>query len=283
MKKLRIVRIIVVGLLLAGAVALVGCSRYNAEHEPRGQGRATDLAGRNLEQSGRGRNNMEGTFGRQRENGESATEALGRRGTGIGNNQESRGQAGRAQGATPAERGPGAPEQSGKSVVAMGSLEDLSGTLTYDGSEWYLDTGKDLMILHFGNSAYVDSTGIDLREGESIEVRGFVSGEEIAVMAARLNDQVFAYRNEDGTPLWAGNGRRDNQIVRSGSGQGRGQGGGEQSGRQGGQGRGYDDGRFEGRGPGSENEQLKGRGRGLDGADQLPWWHEEPIETDSQT
>ena len=50
MKKLRIVRIAVIGLLLAGAVALVGCSRYNTAHESQGKGRGTELAGRSLEQ-----------------------------------------------------------------------------------------------------------------------------------------------------------------------------------------------------------------------------------------
>jgi len=238
MKKLRVVRIAVIGLLLAGAGALVGCSRYNTAHESQGKGRGTELIGRSLEQGGRGRNNPSaaqeyrgsGGYGRQQENREYpterfSTEQFSRRGTATGNGQD-----GREQGGRLADRGSSSPEQSGKSVVEMGNLENLSGKLSYDGSEWYLDTGKDLYILHFGNSAYVESTGIDLREGEPIDVRGFVSNEEIAVAAARIDAQVYTFRNEDGMPLWAGNGRRDNQIVLpydgiGGSNQPRGQGG----------------------------------------------------------
>jgi hypothetical protein len=297
MKKLRIVRIAVIGLLLAGAVALVGCSRYDTAREGQGKGRGTELAGRSQEQGGRGRNNLSevqesrgaGGYGRLQENREFSDQQLSRRGTGN-NNSQGIGQGSRDLSGRLAERGSGGPEQSGKSVVDMGTLGNVSGTLSYDGSEWYLDSGKDLYILHFGNSAYVDSTGIDLREGAKIDVRGFVSGEEIAVATARLNDQVYTFRNEDGMPLWAGNGRRDNQIVQpyggsngAKSGQSRGQG---SQGR--GQGLESEDGSFERRGPGGGNDQTEGRGHGreLDGTDtdQLPWWYQQQLEQeDSQT
>jgi hypothetical protein len=289
MKKLRIVRIAVIGLLLAGAVALVGCSRYNTAHESQGKGRGTELAGRALEQGGRGRNNTSaeqesrgsGGYGRQQENREYPAEQFSRRGNAAGKGQDGRDQSGRL-----AERGSNGPEQSGKSVTEMGTLGNLSGTLSYDGSEWYLDTDKNQYILHFGNSAYVDSTGINLREGEPIDVRGFVSGEEIAVAAARIDAQVYTFRNEDGMPLWAGNGRRDNQIVRpydgsGGSNQPRGQGG--QGGRGRGQGLESEGGAFDRRGPGNGDEQLEGRGRGreLDGTGELPWWYQQPLEPES--
>lgn len=206
MKKLRI---ILFGLLLAGAVALVGCSRYNTAHESQGKGRNYELAGRSLEQSGRGES--------------SSTQGQGNRGAGRNGNAQvprdfSVERYGRAQDGTTADGrfqdlGFNTPEQSGKSVVEKRSISTLSGTLQYDGSEWYLNTSKDRYILHFGNLAYVESTGIDLREGETIEARGFLSGNEIAVVAARIGSQVFAFRNESGTPLWAGRGRRENQIV----------------------------------------------------------------------
>jgi len=297
MKKLRIVRIAVIGLLLAGAVALVGCSRYNTAHESQGKGRGTELAGRSLEQGGRGRNNTSsaqelrgsGGFGRQQENpvypaDRFRTEQFSRRGAGAGNGQDGRDQRGQL-----AAGGSNGPEQPGKSVVEMGTLGNLSGTLSYDGSEWFLDTGKGLYILHFGNSAFVESTGIDLREGEPIDVRGFLSGDEIAVAAARIDAHVYTFRNEDGMPLWAGNGRRDNQIVRPYDGQGgsnqpRGQGSGNgQGGRGRGQGLESEGGAFDRQGPGSGTEQPKGRGRGgdLDGTDQLPWWYQQPLESES--
>jgi hypothetical protein len=258
MIKLRIVRIAVIGLLLAGAVALVGCSRYNTAHESQGKGRRTELTDRNLEPGGRGRNNT---------------------GTAADNGQDSRSRGGRF-----AELESSTPEQSGKSVVAKGTLGTLSGTLSYDGSEWYMETGKDLYILHFGNSAFVESTGINLRVGESIEIHGFVSGEEIAVASARIGAQVYTFRNENGMPLWAGNGRRDNQIVRpydsiGGSNQPRNQGG--RGGRGYGQGLESQSDIFDrrGAGTGSETEQLEGRGRGrtLEGTDQIPRWYQQPL------
>jgi hypothetical protein len=294
MKKLRIVRIAVIGLLLAGAGALLGCSRYDTAREGQGKGRGTELAGRSLEQDGRGRNNLNslqdsrgaGGYSRLLENREFSDQQLSRRGSGTGNGQGSRDLSGRL-----AERGSGGPEQSGKSVVDMGTLGNTSGRLSYDDSEWYLDTGKDLYILHFGNSAYVDSTGINLREGAQIDVRGFVNGEEIAVAAARLNDKVYTFRNEDGMPLWAGNGRRDNQIVQpygggngTASGQSRGQGGGKGQGGSGrGQGLESEGSPFERRGPGNESDQMNGRGGGreLDGTDQLPWWYQQQLDPET--
>ena len=286
MKKLRIVRIAGIGLLLAGAVALLGCSRYDTARESQGRGRGTELSGQSLEQGGRGRNNTSsaqelrgaGGYGRLQEQRDYSAGTFGRKGEAAGNVQ-----AGRELNGRLAVRGSGGPEQSGKSVVETGTLDNLSGTLSYDGSEWYLDTGKDLYILHLGNSAFVESTGIDLREGQPIDVRGYVDGDEIAVASARIDSQVYTFRSEDGTPLWAGNGRRDNQIVRpygagSTSSQPRGQGG-----RGRGQGFGSEGGAFDGRGPGSQDGRLEGRGPGggLEDTDALPWWYQQPLDPDS--
>jgi hypothetical protein len=283
MKKLRFV---LIGLLLAGAVALVGCSRYNTAHESQGKGRNSELAGRNSEQGGRGQNRSaqdqgnlgSGGFGRQQDSRVYDSQRQGRGGTGAGRGIEKLeyGSAGKS-----------IPEQNGRVVAEKGTLENLSGTLSYDGSEWYLESGKDVYILHFGNSSYVESTGIDLDQGEPIDVRGFVSGDEIAVAAARLDSQVYTFRNEDGTPMWAGRGRRENQIVQpygGGSGQPRGQGGQGNRDSQGSdrQGRGTEEGTFGGRGSGNNEELQEGRGRGrtFQDSDALPWWYQQPMEQD---
>jgi hypothetical protein len=133
------------------------------------------------------------------------------------------------------------PEQSGRIVVEKGNVADVKGTLRYDGSEWYLDTDDGSYILHFGNSAYVESTGMELQAEDPAEVRGFVSGEEIAVISAVHDAQIYTFRDEDGTPLWAGRGRREGRIAeqdgsRGGSAGTGGRGQGRQ-GNQGGQGR----------------------------------------------
>jgi len=114
-------------------------------------------------------------------------------------------------------------------------------------------------------------------------VRGFVSGDEIAVAAALLDEQVYTFRSEDGMPLWAGNGRRDNQIVQP-------YGGGSgsmseqpraQSGRGRGQGFESEGGSFDRQGPGSEQLEGRGRGRQPDGANELPWWYQQQLDSES--
>jgi hypothetical protein len=247
----------VIGLLLAGAVALVGCSRYDTAREGQGKGHGSEVTNRSFEQGGWDRNSTgavqesrgTGGFGRRQDTLAAPADPSSRRGGGLKSGQLGRGQGGRI-----AEQGSAASEQSGKSVVETGTLGELSGTLAYDGSEWYLETGSARFILHFGNSAYVESTGIDLREGETIDVRGFVSGEEIAVAAARTGDGVYTFRSEDGRPLWAGNGRRDNQIVRPYEGKGTTQG--------------------EPRGQGGQG--ARGRGQGREESQELPWWYQQP-------
>lgn len=323
MNKLRTIRIALIGLLLAGAVALVGCSRYETAREGQMRGRSSELAGRSLEQEGRGRSDstMEqgrggaersGGFGRQQENLDAAGERLGRAGSGLnqgggsqwdgrlGGSQGGRGLEGRNQGNLFQVKGSDATELSGKTIVEMGSISNLNGTLSYDGSEWFLETSRDTYMLHFGNHDYVDSTGIDLHEGDSIDVRGFVSGEEIAVVSARLNSQVYTFRSENGIPMWAGQGRGDNRVAQpygngAGSDQRRGQGGqgqgprdGERVGGQGsrdgmGRGQGSGNGTFDRQGPGSGNglPEDRGRGRGLEDSQEYPWWYQQPLEPES--
>ena len=212
MKKLRI---LLIGFVLVGAFALVGCSRYNAAHEAYGRGRSAESLDRSLEQNGRGRSHRSaaqgnlsaGELGRQQYRPDSAGELLGRNGA-------VEGPEGRIGNGRFLDREANAPLQSGRSVVARASLGDLAGTLRYDGSEWYLDTGESTYMLHFGNSAYVESTGIDLQEGDLVEVRGFIDGKEVAVVTASVDSGVFTFRNEDGAPMWAGRGRREGRVAR---------------------------------------------------------------------
>ena len=210
MKALRIIPIVV---LLAGAAALTGCSRDEIAHKGHGSGENTEIAGRG--QGGRA----------QGENGRNSVSQESERG-GYGNPRNERGNIGTEaygesagrQGLSNQERNPGnpkagGPEQSGRVVVEKGGLADLTGTLEYDGSEWYLDTGDATYILHFGNSSYVDSTGLQLQADDFIEIHGFASGAEIAVVSAVIDSEVFEFRREDGTPLWAGRGRRSGGIA----------------------------------------------------------------------
>jgi hypothetical protein len=100
------------------------------------------------------------------------------------------------------------PASNGRSVAETGRLADLSGSLDRQGTEWYLVMEEARLALHLGNTRYVESTGIQLQEGAPAKVRGFVDGQEVAVVSIQLDGRLYAFRTQDGVPLWAGRGRR---------------------------------------------------------------------------
>ena len=96
----------------------------------------------------------------------------------------------------------------GRDVVETGEVKTLEGTLHYDANEWYLNTDEGSYLLHFGNRDYLESTGIDLKEGDRISVGGFSAGSDVAVVSVKSDGETFIFRNADGTPRWAGRGER---------------------------------------------------------------------------
>jgi hypothetical protein len=103
----------------------------------------------------------------------------------------------------------------GRNIVKEGSFTTINGTLRYDGVEWYLTTDDGTYQLHFGNKSYLSSTGIELEAGKNCEVDGIASGKEVVVVSATMNGKSYSFRDENGVPLWAGNG---NQRDRGGYG-----------------------------------------------------------------
>jgi hypothetical protein len=170
MKKIHLV---IIGVLLAGTVLMVGCSRHSPARGSERRGSNTGYYGRNAVLPANGQ-------ARDVQNRNSV--------------------------------------QFGGPAAAAGSIRELSGVLQYDGSEWFLRNDSGRYLLRFGNAAYLDSTGIDLRDGENIEIRAFIEAEEATVISARIGSQSYTFRSEAGVPLWAGNGRRGG---RNGGGQGR--------------------------------------------------------------
>jgi len=96
----------------------------------------------------------------------------------------------------------------GRDVVETGEVTTLEGTLRLESSEWYLDTDDGSYLLHFGNRAYLEKTGVDLEEGDRITVDGFSAGSDVAVVSVKNDGETFIFRNTDGTPRWAGRGER---------------------------------------------------------------------------
>jgi hypothetical protein len=108
-------------------------------------------------------------------------------------------------------------QSDGRSVAASGQLVDLTGTLESRNAEWYLNQQGTRYLLHLGNARYVESSGIPLQEGATVRVRGFAAADEVAVVSVTVGGQRFEFREENGTPLWAGRGRRAGGNGRDGS------------------------------------------------------------------
>ncbi len=88
------------------------------------------------------------------------------------------------------------------------SLTRIEGTLSYDDPEWYLDTGNDVVLLHLGNRAYLESLDGDLEEGGEAVVTGIMEDDGISVVKMITDGGELAFRSESGVPFWAGNGNR---------------------------------------------------------------------------
>jgi len=103
----------------------------------------------------------------------------------------------------------------GSDIVNSGKLETLRGKLSYDGSEWSLETtAKKLYDLHLGNYSVLYPEGLDLKEGQEAEVEGFVLNSDIAVTSITSGGSTFTLRDsETGRPLWAGQGRNTNRNA----------------------------------------------------------------------
>ena len=109
----------------------------------------------------------------------------------------------------------------GREVVEQGTIGTVAGILVYQDSEWFIDTGNGLFLVHLGNHDFVDGTGMELSEGDEATVYGFIAGQDIAAVNVTLGSEVYALRSEDGFPLWAGSGRMRNQETGEGMGRNR--------------------------------------------------------------
>ena len=109
----------------------------------------------------------------------------------------------------------------GREVVDQGTIGTVTGVLVYQDSEWFIDTEEGLFLVHLGNHDFVEGTGMELSEGDEAAVYGFIAGQDIAAVNVTLGSEVYALRNEDGFPLWAGSGQRRNQETGKGMGRNR--------------------------------------------------------------
>jgi hypothetical protein len=205
---MRIRSIVMMGLGVgAVALALAGCTR-TALGEGNGQGGGQGYRGARYAQTRE--NQVQSARGNGRgQQAQSADDTA--RGALRGSGNAGRG--GARVAVDPAS------DRTGRDVADAGTLRTLTGTLANDGTEWYLNTADGRYLLHLGNTAYVEQTGLVLEAGEAAEVKGIVDAGEVSVVSLRMGGETYTFRSEDGRPLWAG-GRGG--AGRGGHGSGRG-------------------------------------------------------------
>lgn len=171
-KRVVLGRIAMISLvLIASAVALVGCSR-------------TSHSERLSEQGGRGRVSTEATTGNSDPPAVTLRQSsvAGRRTEGLG---------------TPSDVS-----------TPQTPLESFAGTLIHGDPEWYLDTGTETYLLGFGNPAFLETVAIELNDGMSVSVTGEPSEDEIVVYELSVDGVDVEFRSADGRPAWSGRNRR---------------------------------------------------------------------------
>jgi hypothetical protein len=100
-------------------------------------------------------------------------------------------------------------DMKGRDVVDKGEVSEVSGVLTNDGSEWYLDASNKKMLIHLGPEFYRDEIGLKLEEGKYIDITGYVYEDEVTPVSVNYDGKEFTFRDEVGRPAWAGRGNRD--------------------------------------------------------------------------
>lgn len=109
-----------------------------------------------------------------------------------------------SQGGRESEESAQSEEIKGKDIAKKGTLTVLSGSLKYEGSEWYLVSGERSFQIHLGPKSYLDSINFKLTEGKQAEINGFVFDEHIAPCTITTDGKSIELRDENGRPAWAG-------------------------------------------------------------------------------
>jgi hypothetical protein len=99
----------------------------------------------------------------------------------------------------------------GRDFVSMGTLGALSGVLFEENDEWYLKSNNSTYALHIGNHSYRKETGIDLKADKRIDVTGFIYKNDVSVCTIKIDGKEYRFRNDDGSPKWAGRGNGRNR------------------------------------------------------------------------
>ena len=102
-------------------------------------------------------------------------------------------------------------ELTGREIASKGSIRILEGTFEIEDSEWYLRTEDQFYIVHKGPDWYTEEIGFLPPEGKQVLVEGFVLGDVISPCTITSKNTLYAFRSQEGYPLWGGRGNRSNE------------------------------------------------------------------------
>lgn len=108
----------------------------------------------------------------------------------------------------------GEEDLSGKDFVEMGELQLLSGTLLYQDDEWYLNSEGDIYEIHLGDHSYRENIDFNFKDNEEAVVCGFKYNNDIAVVFMAKKENSCQLRTIEGKPLWAGQGKANNEDTK---------------------------------------------------------------------
>jgi len=87
------------------------------------------------------------------------------------------------------------------------------GTLLYQDDEWYLDNEDSIYEIHLGDHDYREGLDFDFEHNDKAVVCGFKYNNDIAVVFMAKKDYTYQFRTIEGKPLWAGQGKADQEEI----------------------------------------------------------------------
>ncbi len=99
-----------------------------------------------------------------------------------------------------------------RDVVESGMMVTVTGNLKKVGGEWYLVVENIMYEILMGREEFVKKVGIPLEEDKEVAINGFfhAEGDEltgtIVPATIELDGEVYRFREDNGTPIWRGQG-----------------------------------------------------------------------------
>ena len=107
-------------------------------------------------------------------------------------------------------------ELKGRDIADRGEKVELKGIFRVEDDELYLVMVSQSIIIHLGPQWYSDEIGFSKKDGAYGIVKGFFYKEDISPITIQIDDEIYSFRHEDGSPGWKGRGEKMGHGNRSG-------------------------------------------------------------------